>query len=253
MTSMSRGRAKLAISPGLSVWVLEVPDGFGASPIHAHHAIQITIALSGTLMLADERIELAARCLAVAADAPHRIESRGVLGFVFVEPESPLGRILSARLFADGRLAAIEDGHFLEALQALSGAFDGLSRDDLLVMAERALAFLVPLPAAATPDARIDRIIERATMHPDRPLTETAAAAGVYLSPERLRHLFVEETGLAFKTYLLWRRLVRALDHYATGASLTEAAHAAGFADSAHFSRAFKRTFGLPATTLTRI
>jgi AraC family transcriptional regulator len=34
---------------------------------------------------------------------------------------------------------------------------------------------------------------------------------------------------------------------------LTQAAHAAGFADSAHFSRVFRRTFGLPATTLTRI
>ena len=69
----------------------------------------------------------------------------------------------------------------------------------------------------------------------------------------RLRHLFVEQTGLAFKTYVLWLRLVRALRSYAEGCSLTEAAHAAGFADSAHFSRVFKRTFGLPATTLARI
>jgi AraC-like DNA-binding protein len=37
---------------------------------------------------------------------------------------------------------------------------------------------------------------------------------------------------------------------YAAGASLTEAAHEAGFADSAHFSRTFRRTFGLPAASL---
>ncbi len=84
-------------------------------------------------------------------------------------------------------------------------------------------------------------------------LDASAAAVGVHLSPSRLRHLFVEQTGLAFKTYMLWLRLVRALEVYSDGASLTEAAHAAGFSDSAHFSRIFKRTFGLPATTLTRL
>jgi AraC family transcriptional regulator len=79
------------------------------------------------------------------------------------------------------------------------------------------------------------------------------AAEGIYLSESRLRHLFVEQTGIPFKTYLLWLRLISALDHYARGNSLTQAAHAAGFSDSAHFSRTFRRTFGLPATTLTRI
>jgi AraC-like DNA-binding protein len=47
--------------------------------------------------------------------------------------------------------------------------------------------------------------------------------------------------------------LVRAIEVYAEGKSLTEAAHQAGFSDSAHFSRTFKRTFGLPATTLERL
>ncbi len=96
------------------------------------------------------------------------------------------------------------------------------------------------------------KIIDHAALNPDKPLDACAALAGVHLSPSRLRHLFVEQTGLAFKTYMLWLRLVRALDLYASGVSLTQAAHEAGFSDSAHFSRIFKRTFGLPATTLAR-
>ena len=90
-------------------------------------------------------------------------------------------------------------------------------------------------------------------MQPGASLHRVAAAVGVHLSESRLRHLFVEQTGLAFKTYMLWLRMVHALQIYAEGHSLTDAAHGAGFADSAHFSRIFKRTFGLPATTLARL
>jgi AraC-like DNA-binding protein len=37
---------------------------------------------------------------------------------------------------------------------------------------------------------------------------------------------------------------------YASGAALTEAAHGAGFADSAHLSRTFRRMFGISAASL---
>ena len=60
----------------------------------------------------------------------------------------------------------------------------------------------------------------------------------------------MEETGLPFRTYVLWLRVVRAVDAHTKGASLTEAAQEAGFADSAHLSRTFKRMFGLPAASL---
>ena len=116
-----------------------------------------------------------------------------------------------------------------------------------------ALHRLAPITCLRRPDERIQRIIDFASANLDRPLTLESAATGVYLSGSRLRHLFVEQTGLAFRTYLLWLRLVRAVAIYSEGASLTEAAHLAGFSDSAHFSRMFKRTFGLPATTLTRL
>jgi AraC-like DNA-binding protein len=70
-------------------------------------------------------------------------------------------------------------------------------------------------------------------------------ASAVHLSPDRFRHLFVAETGVTFRAYLLWLRLERSLTAYISGESLTDAAFIGGFADSAHFSRTFRRMFGI--------
>ena len=250
---MAVGRAKLAMAQGVSVWVLEAPDGFGDAGFHSHHAIQLTFCLSGALALAGEGETIAGKAIAVAADTRHRFEAQGLLAFVFVEPESRAGRALGERLFAASQVAALDAERLAPVLAPLAATFDrGLTPEELLAAGRSAVEALAPLGPAPLPDPRIRRIIDRAISAPDQPLDATAAAAGVYLSPSRLRHLFVEQTGLAFKTYMLWLRMVRALHFYAEGVTLTEAAHAAGFADSAHFSRIFKRTFGLPATTLTR-
>ena len=55
----------------------------------------------------------------------------------------------------------------------------------------------------------------------------------------------MKEMGVAFRAYLLWLRLDFALTTYVAGSNLTEAAHAGGFADSAHFSRTFRKMFGI--------
>lgn len=76
----------------------------------------------------------------------------------------------------------------------------------------------------------------------------SAAALGrrVALSPHRLMHLFRAATGLPLRRYTLWLRLRAAMAAALQGATLTEAAHAAGFSDSAHLSRSFREHFGLP-------
>ena len=251
---MAVGRAKLAMAQGVSVWVLEAPDGFGDADFHSHHAIQLTFCLSGALALTGEGEAIGGKAIAVAADTRHRFEAHGLLAFIFVEPESRAGRALGERLFGSSAVAALDAARLAHVLEPLAGTFElGLMPEDLLAAGRSVVEALAPLGPAPLPDPRIRRIIDRAISAPDQPLDATAAAAGVYLSPSRLRHLFVEQTGLAFKTYMLWLRMVRALHVYAEGGTLTEAAHAAGFSDSAHFSRIFKRTFGLPATTLTRL
>jgi AraC family transcriptional regulator len=251
---MAAGRAKLAIGEGVSVWVLEAPDGFGDAHVHAHHAIQITVCLRGELSLANEQTIIRTPAIAVAADAPHRFEAYGLLVFIFVEPESRAGRAFHARFFANAALASLDAAELIPSLQPLADTFTaGLSSDRLVAAGRHTVDALVPSGVTCGPDPRVQRVIDYAAAHLDEKLTLTSASAGVPLSPSRLRHLFVEQTGLAFKTYLLWLRLIRALQVYSEGvSSLTEAAHAAGFADSAHFSRTFKRTFGLPATTLER-
>ena len=244
----------MAMSQGISVWVLEAPHGFGDAAFHSHHAIQITASIAGDLMLSGGGRTLHAPAIAVAADALHRFEAHGLLVFTFVEPESEMGRALTQSLFTDHPLVALDPAAVDQAAEPLAATFDdGLGNDALLHVGRAIVERLAPGTQARLPDPRVQKIIDYAAAHLDEPLSLESASRGIYLSPSRLRHLFVEQTGLAFKTYVLWLRLVRAVQAYSEGCNLTEAAHAAGFSDSAHFSRIFRRTFGLPATTLTRI
>lgn len=251
---MTLGRAKLAIAEGVSVWVCDAPDGFGDPGFHRHHAVQISLALAGSLTLATPEAVHAGPALAVASDASHRLGGDGLIVHVFAEPESPVGRALSESLFGSAAIVPLDPALLRSTLDSLRATFEpGLSRQELLAAGWAAVAALAPQPAAVTVDPRVRRIIDFATANLDRPIGLSSTGHEVHLSKSRLRHLFVEHTGLAFKTYLLWLRLTKALEHYAAGCSLTDAAHQAGFADSAHFSRTFRRTFGVPATNLTRL
>ncbi|MBL4799926.1 MAG: AraC family transcriptional regulator [Oleispira sp.] len=72
------------------------------------------------------------------------------------------------------------------------------------------------------------------------------------LSESRFLHLFKQEMHITWRAYLLWRRLLCAVTILMKGRSATEAAHVAGFSDSAHLSRTFKKMFGLSIRQATQ-
>jgi AraC-like DNA-binding protein len=72
----------------------------------------------------------------------------------------------------------------------------------------------------------------------------------VKLSEGRLTHLFSEEMGLPLRQYVLWLRVRDVVFSLAAGATLTQAAHDAGFSDSPHLSRTFRAMFGDPPSIL---
>jgi AraC-like DNA-binding protein len=70
------------------------------------------------------------------------------------------------------------------------------------------------------------------------------------LSPSRFMHAFTESVGVPLRPYILWLRLQRAACDLRDGASVTSAAHRAGFSDGAHLTRTFRRMLGATPSDL---
>jgi AraC-like DNA-binding protein len=108
------------------------------------------------------------------------------------------------------------------------------------------------LPVRAAPDPRIVTVLRALEDDPDAFVTFDGAAREAGLSVSRTRELIRKAVGIPFRRYRLWRRMAVAGRVLARSATLTEAAHAAGFASSAHFSTAFRAMFGLSPSGLLR-
>jgi methylphosphotriester-DNA--protein-cysteine methyltransferase len=110
-----------------------------------------------------------------------------------------------------------------------------------------------PAPPPAPMDARVRRALALLDASPEEPPSLTELAAEVGVSATRLRHLFKAQVGVPVSRYALWMRLRTAIVRAMSGASMTEAAYAAGFADAAHFTRTCKQMFGLPPSTFAPV
>jgi AraC-like DNA-binding protein len=245
------GRGHIVVWEGASLWMLDAAQERPEVRPHAHHAIQITFQLKGSFEISAPGESVSAPIVAVASDTRHAFRASGAGAFLFIEPESPAGRALTQELFALHPIVALDSMQARSWLERLRDCYrDGGSEVELLTLGRTIVGDMPQAMGSLLPDPRVRRMIAYATANLQERLTLSAAAAHVNLSQSRARHLFASHAGLPFKTYVLWRRIERAVHLYAAGKSLTEATHLAGFADSAHFSRTFKRTFGLPASAL---
>jgi AraC-like DNA-binding protein len=248
------GRGRIVLWEGGSLWTFDVPpapEGQSATRLHSHHAIQITLSAGGRFRIRTEDGHMEGPIVVIAPDVPHAFEPEGKIALLFVEPESRAGQALAQRM-AGEPVTRMDDrlGHAPIRLADLwmearpdDGVVEALGRSLLQEAVGEAL------PASAL-DPRIARTLDWLGPRLAGRVGLEEAAAIACLSDSRFSHLFAAEVGLPFRTYLLWRRLVLAVEGIAAGSSLTEAAHEAGFADSAHFSRTFHRMFGVPAAAL---
>ncbi len=236
-----------------SLWLMRT-----ASPVaektwpHAHHAIQITVGLDGAFAFEADGRAVRGEAVAIAPHTRHTFELQGSVAHVFFEPDSRLGRAAVAALFSGGGVVPVPARlvkHAKEALLAAS-ARRKVTDAELVELGRSFVAGLAGEASPAPTDFRVQRMIAWAESRLGGPIGLADAATAVGLSPGRARHVFVEQTGLPFRAFLLWRRLNRALELYAARQPLTEAAHAAGFSDSAHLSRTFRKMFGVAAADL---
>lgn len=247
-----KAHGRILVWEGASLWILSAsPDTqYPKTDVHAHHVLQLTLALTGHVELESDGVCIRGEAVAIAPDAPHTFEATGLVAHLFVASDGKAGREITRSLCGKRSLAAIHADLLGDFPARLRTSFQR-NADDLRALAEALIARLAGESSRAEPlDPRIRKVIAWVAARLDQSVSLRDVTEVAGLSPGRTRHLFVEQTGLSFRTFLLWLRLVRAVELFADGASLTEAAHSAGFADSAHFSRTFRRMFGVSAATL---
>lgn len=227
----------------------------GLTPMHAHYAIQIAFgAARGIRFRPSEQDEWTAYNGAIIPSRqPHAMDASRVPfnAVLFVEPETREGRALAER-YLHGGIAALPDDALAAVGPALFATWHEQRTAAAITSAARRVvrALTGGVEPLVVSDARLLRAVAYIKAHLDRPLSLDDVAGEACLSPSRFRHLFVEETGMGLRPYLLWRRFLRVWELLMGGASLSTAAHEAGFADAAHLSRTSRRMFGFPPSAL---
>lgn len=231
--------------PGGSLWLARI---IGTSAWHRHHAIQLCLPLDGAaqLQLAPGGPWIDYAGALIGPDVPHGFRAPGQrVANILFEPESPIGRSLRATIGGEGVRRFLPDDAAALAAPLAEAARLRVDGDELAVLARRTLASLAGAPLAVAPgDARIAAAIDQIRARINEPLRLAQLASAVGLSTERFRHVFVAQTGVGFRAFVLWERLNHALALGFGGHSWTAAAHAAHFADSAHLTRTCRRMLG---------
>jgi AraC-like DNA-binding protein len=231
---------------------LGIGQASGIVAEHSHHAVQITIGLDGPVRFrAPDTPWRDYHVAAIQPNAPHLLDTMGRTGVtIFVEPESREGKWLRHSL--RDPISAVEPERLAEHLPRLAGFRETRPGAE---EARRIVTGVVHALCAGPPplrklDERVTRALAFIRSREAAPLGLEEVAKEVCLSPSRFAHLFSEEVGLPFRRYLLWRKVNRAMQAFGRGQTLSAAAHASGFADSAHLTRTWHQMFGLAPTAM---
>jgi AraC-like DNA-binding protein len=222
---------------------------------HAHHALQVIVNREGRFRLRIDGSTIDCGGVVIGPDCPHQLlSSSDSQVHLLIDRESEVAKAIAKQHLGEGS-AKILTGALLKKLR---GCIDGpgnylgscaQARDVYRNLVSELDGYSGH--AEQTVDPRIQAVLDllrEKYLSPTPAIAELASHA--CLSESRLMHLFIEQIGIPLRRYVLWQRVMTAVQFAVQGESLTEAAHNAGFSDSAHLSRTFRRMYGI---TLSKI
>ena len=191
----------------------------GATDSHAHYAHQLMLSTGAPFTAELDGIVHTARHLLIESLRPHAIVAAPAFMLtIYAEPQ----RLSGAALLAAANSAGAPK------LDSLAAALQAQPREILA-------------------DARVQRALDQVDALLSGKVSAAAVAEAAHLSLSQLERLFSAQLGLPVRRLVLWRRLRLAIRFILLGSTLTDAAHGAGFADAAHFSRTMRSLFGVRA------
>jgi len=243
------------MQPSIHIWparTLYLGPALDAE-LHRHHAVQLTIAVGTQIDLMQDSGEWQPHwAMVIPPDQPHALRGEGLMASLYLDAESLDYAMIESQIpeLASGPCSC---GRLPDRLTERIAAACAVAPDcsDADVIAGGIVDALVGgIRQPRELDERVGKVrdIIDADLFRQHRLDELAER--VHLSPDRLQHLFRSQIGIPPRRYAIWSRMNAALRARIAGANLTEAAHAGGFTDSAHFSRRFREMFGLSPSEL---
>jgi AraC-like DNA-binding protein len=231
--------------------ILFVGRGLRTLP-HHHYTASVTLALEHPfhVRIPGSTHVQSAHCMVAEPNAAHALDAGdGLVLNIQLDPEAEEhAQLTSAAL--GGRAIALYDGEQVAALKESVACIALNSPLDCEGLWACVVNHFGAMGPPRTIDSRVSHVLDRLKRaFPDAPSAATLAAE-VGLSEGRLIRMFGNEMGVPLRRYVLWLRLRQAMFQRLLGRNLTPAAHAAGFADSAHFARVFRDMFGIAPSRL---
>ncbi len=228
---------------------------------HTHYSLQIIINREGLFQFRSEGSSLV-ECggAIIRSGVPHQVLSScdDVHSYIhlWIDQESGVAKAIAREHLGEDNVKIL-DGDLLENLRGCidtPGNYLGSCKEALDVYG-KIISELdgYPKHAEETVDPRVTKITELLKEeYIVKKVVVADLARHACLSESRLMHLFKEQLGMPIRRYVLWMRLMTALQFAAQGESLTEAAHSAGFSDSPHLCRTFRKMYGIRLTVLVK-
>jgi len=223
---------------------------------HSHYVLEVCLPLDGWIdAWTGDGLEVRrAAGVVLASHAFHqvRFDTRRV-ALVFVGPLTDWGGRLQ-RFLGPRNVRELPRTLARRTIPGFLGLLPG--RRELGVAERACVALLSGIGGSAPPPAPDPRVLQAMSLvyrSLDEEVPVRRFAREVGLHERRFGSLFRHHVGMAFRQYRRWIRLRAGLAYAFAGESLTTAAHEAGFADSAHFSRTCRRTFGLPPSAIPTV
>ncbi|HNP92982.1 MAG TPA: AraC family transcriptional regulator [Rectinema sp.] len=216
---------------------------------HSHHLLKIFISLDHSFEIEHRGEFREVEIAIIAPDEAHRFASdEGSYAVLYLDGESEAARYLCSKYIGSHGLCLLPELYLMPAKAELMELEDGRGSISKAECVSKSILGLLLGPYGQETvelDPRIKKVIAFLKESPDKKVKIEVVARHVGLSESRLIHLFTHQVGVPPRRYALWLRLLDAIDEIVDGASFTDAAYAAGFSDSAHLSRTFRKMFGL--------
>lgn len=213
---------------------------------HKHYAIQISLSSDNEFICSVKDNQIISCSLFINSNIQHKLSCNGTQLIILVNPISRIGHFLHLK-YSDTNYKEL-DADISDGLTDLLTSYvkRELTFDLFCSAADKILEqFVCNCDTEFHPkDDRIVKAIKYLDDNAERVVSLKEISDICFLSQSRFLHLFKEKTGIHFRRYQLWNRLIKSLP-YLSDNNITTVAHQFGFSDSSHYTRTFKETFGL--------